>query len=942
MAADGVGVGLIFGPELRMSVRRVERSARTPHAGSVSEPMAPDWPKRLTDIVRGAAALSGSLRARYLEEECEGDAELRRRAEGILNAQESATLGGAGGLERTNVQRIDDESGAARGRGAENGRGGSWRNGGLPSRIANYRITGLLGEGGMGMVYLAEQERPRRTVALKVVRSGFLSPTLLRRFEHESEILARLQHPGIAQIHEAGTASTDGGSQPFFAMEYVQGEALTVYCERRHLDVRSRLELFNKVCDAVQHAHTKGVIHRDLKPANILVTESGEAKVLDFGIARATDADVASATMQTGAGQLIGTLAYMSPEQLAGNPHDLDTRSDVYTLGVVLYELLSGRLPHEVEGKTIADAVRTIEHNEPMPLGTVDRLYRGDLQTIVGKAMERDKERRYQSAAELAGDIGRFLRDEPIMARPPSTTYKLIKFARRNTGFVVGVGAAVLLLFAGIGATSWQAARATRGWDAAVEARDAAQVERDNAKAMNEYLRDMFLSIDPENAMGREVSVREVLDEASKKVGTAFVGKPRVEATIRNTLATTYRSIGQVGKAEEHHAAALVLLRRTLGEEHDETIETMRNLSVVYADGAKFEDAEKLSREAVALCERTRGHEHADTALAMGELARVLQETGRYEEADRLMKECIRIGLATVGGRHAALVSIMHNYGTSLKDHGKLPDAEKYLRDVLKLRIELHGEEHPQTTYTMNNLGATLQKLGKNDEALALFEKTLTIRRKILGEEHPGTVTAMSNLGVTYLGMGRKEEAEPLLRAAYDGYVKTLGAEHSKTLVTMSSIAYLYEEQGKGEDAIAMYSKIVEIRRRASGGKDPETWSPMNNLAMLYQARGRYAEASTLYEELLGLCAQSLPADHYYVAIFRNNYGDCLTDLKRYEEAERELVGSHGVLERSFGAKHTRTQKGIVRLKRLYEGWGKPEEAGRWGERLQPMEVIHR
>ncbi|MGE3108468.1 MAG: tetratricopeptide repeat protein [Phycisphaerales bacterium] len=885
-------------------------------------------------MVRRAASLSGRARERFIEDSCGDDVELRRRVVSILTAQESATLGGAEHTRDGDVPEDGVSPGVRAAEGSATRRADAGASA-LPRRIGNYVITGLLGEGGMGMVYLAEQEKPRRTVALKVVRPGFLSPTLLKRFELESEILARLQHPGIGQIHEAGTAMTEAGPQPYFAMEYVRGEVLTAYAEARHLDVRHRLELFVKVCDAVQHAHTKGVVHRDLKPANILVTEAGDPKILDFGIARATDADVQSATMQTGAGQLIGTIAYMSPEQLAGNTHDLDTRSDVYTLGVVLYELLSGRLPHQVQGKTVADAVRTIEDHEPRPLGTVDRHYRGDLQTIVGKAMERDRERRYQSAADFAGDIGRFLRDEPILARPPSTSYKLIKFARRNTGLVAGIGVALLLLFAGIGATSWQAARATRGWKAAEEARDAARVERDGANAMSRYLRDMFLSIDPENAMGREVTVREVLDEAARKVATSFSGQERIEASMRNTLATTYKAIGRLGEAEAHHRAALEILRRLDGNEHDDTIETIRNLSVVLADEAKFDEAERLSREAVALCERTRGHEHPDTALAMGELARVLQETGRYEQADALMKESIRIGLSTVGARSAPLISIMHNYGTSLKDHGRLEEAERYLRDVLKLRIDVHGEQNPQTTYTMNNLGATLQRLGKNDEALALFEKTLAIRLAIMGPEHPATITAMSNLGVTYLGMGRKEDAEPLLRASYEAYLKALGAEHSKTLIAMANIAYLYEEQGKFDDAAALYGKIVDARRRASGGKDPETWTSMNNLAMLQHSRGELEEARALYVELLDLCGQSLPADHYYVAIFRNNYGDCLTDLRRFDDAERELLSSTEVLEKSLGAGHARTIKAYGRLRRLYEAWGKEADAARYEEKAK-------
>src|SRR6266850_2485669 len=303
---------------------------------------------------------------------------------------------------------------------AANAREGDWR--ALPPRIGHYRIIRLLGEGGMGSVYEADQEQPRRRVALKVIKAGWASPDLLRRFEQESQALGRLQHPGIAQIYEAGTAATGFGLQPFFAMELIHGMPLGEYAESRRLNVRQRLTLMIHVCDAVQHAHERGIIHRDLKPGNILVDENGQPKILDFGLARATDSD-ARATRQTDVGQLLGTLAYMSPEQVSADPLALDPRSDVYALGVILYELLAGKLPYRIT-QHVHEVVQTIRQSDPVPLSSVNRVYRGDIETIVAKALEKDRDRRYASAADLAADVHRYLDDQPIAAKPPSTIYQ--------------------------------------------------------------------------------------------------------------------------------------------------------------------------------------------------------------------------------------------------------------------------------------------------------------------------------------------------------------------------------------------------------------------------------------------------------------------------------------------------------------------------------------
>lgn len=320
----------------------------------------------------------------------------------------------------------------------------------LPKAIGKYRILKELGQGGMGSVYLAEQEQPRRKVALKVIRAGLVNEQLLRRFDAEAQLLGRLSHPGIGLIYEAGTAITEAGETPYFAMEYIDGVTLIQHVKDNKLGTRARLELFSRVCDAVQHAHAKGIIHRDLKPANIMVDRTGQPKILDFGVARATDSDVQTATQQTDVGQLIGTVPYMSPEQVTADPGDLDTRSDVYALGVIMYELLAGKLPYDLRKKMLHDAVRIIREDEPTRLSAINKVFRGDVETIVQKSLEKGKERRYQSANDLAADIRRYLSDEPIQARPPSTKYQLQKFAKRNKALVAGAAGVFVALVIGL------------------------------------------------------------------------------------------------------------------------------------------------------------------------------------------------------------------------------------------------------------------------------------------------------------------------------------------------------------------------------------------------------------------------------------------------------------------------------------------------------------
>jgi hypothetical protein len=487
-----------------------------------------------------------------------------------------------------------------------------------PVAIGRYRILRLMGEGGMGSVYEAEQEQPRRIVALKVIKPGLAGPDLLWRFRQESQALARLQHPGIAQIYEAGAEDSGAGLQPFFAMEFIHGRPLLHYVDEHRLNTRQRLELMAKVCEAVHHAHQRGLIHRDLKPGNILVDEAGQPKILDFGVTRITDSDI-EARQQTEVGQLVGTLAYMSPEQVLADLLALDARSDVYALGVILYQLLAGRLPYYISPK-VHEAARAIQEDDPAPLSSISRSYRGDVETIVAKALEKDKARRYASAADLGGDIRRYLQDEPIIARPRSAIYQLEKFARRHKALVTGVVAVFVVLVGGVIASADQAMRASRAEGVALEQRDravqaeaAATHERNRAlgaeaqavqerntsiaekrradneaataKAVSDFLENDLLAQASANNQSRpaakpdpDLKVRTALDRAAARIGGKFDRQPEVEAAIRDTIGQTYEDLGQYPEARKHLERALDLYRRILGVENLKTLATMSRL----------------------------------------------------------------------------------------------------------------------------------------------------------------------------------------------------------------------------------------------------------------------------------------------------------------------------------------------------------------------------
>lgn len=729
----------------------------------------------------------------------------------------------------------------------------------VPSTIGSYRIIRLLGEGGMGAVYEAEQDQPRRRVALKVIKSAWADRELLRRFELESQTLGRLHHPGIAQIYEAGAAETSFGSQPFFAMEIIHGKPLIEYAEAKHLNTRQRLALMIQICEAVEHAHQRGIIHRDLKPGNILVEESGQPKILDFGLARVTDGDM-QATRQTDMGQLLGTLAYMSPEQVTADPLALDTRSDVYALGVILYELLAGRLPYELS-RHVYEVVRTIQQVDPKPLSSINRAYRGDIETIAARALEKDKTRRYGSAAELAADIRRYLEDRPIAAKPASTSYQLRKFARRNKVLVTGTFAVFLTLIVGVVVSTWQAVRARRA-----EVR--AQAETATAQAVVDFLQNDLLAqasankqAGPKTKPDPDLKVRTALDRAAERIEGKFAKQPEVEAEIRQTIGQTYYDLGLYPEGRKQLEQALTLRRRVLGPDNPKTIETMLSLGLTALLQDKYAEAEEIDNRALEISRRVLGPENPVTLKCTSAVVNLYLAQHKAAQTEALAKQALEISRRVLGPEHPDTLYAAGNLAASYAGQGKYAQDAALLAPVLEISRRVLGPEHPETLNYMRGLSYAYLMQGKEALADEMDQQLLQILRRDLGPEHPATLTALYNVTAGDLREGKNAEAEELARDALEIKRRIFGPEDRRTLNSMRQLAEAYQGQGRYAEAEELDAKVLEIGRRLQGPED-RTLDTMVDLADVYRLEGKYAQAEALYSQTLDIQRRVLGADN--------------------------------------------------------------------------------
>ena len=835
-------------------------------------------------------------------------------------------------------------------------------------RIGGYQLVRVIGEGGMGVVFEAEQGQLRRIVALKVIKPGFANAELLRRFERESQVLARLQHPGIAQIYESGAADAGFGPQPYFAMEFIHGVQLREYVDSHQLSTRQRVELMAKVCDAVEHAHQRGIIHRDLKPGNILVDEAGQPKILDFGVARLIDSDV-QATRQTDVGQLIGTLAYMSPEQVTADPLELDTRSDVYALGVIFYELLANRLPYQLS-QQLPEAVRAIREEDPTKLSSISRAYRGDVETMVAKALEKDKARRYSSAAALATDIRRYLADEPIMARPASTIYQLQKFARRHKGLVVATAAVFAVLVAGIIVSTTEAVKARRA--------------EQTAQAVNDFLqKDLLAQASPQQASPTtkpdpDLKVRTVLDRAAAKIGGKFDRQPEVEASIRYTIGLAYHDLGLYAEAHAQFERALALQRRALGAENPDTLETLNVLGWTAMDLGKYPEAETLLSQSLASWRRVSSPANPGTLNAMNNLATVYDDQGKYAQAEALDSQALEILRRIYGPEHHKTLDTMGNLALVYANQGKYAQAEALDSQILEIRRRDSGPEHPDTLIVMNNLALAYDYEGKYPQSQTLFLQTVEIERRVLGPEHPSTLSSMSNLANIYLNQGEYTQAEALYRQTLEIQRRVRGEQHPSTLITASMLAVVYGVQGKYAQAEALFSQVLATCSRTLGREHPLTLANLANFAAIYQFQGKYDLAQTYVAQALAGRRHALGSENSdtmdsagdlalaYISQrefikaeplareasdfyqkkqpqdwqrFRAEslLGASLAGQKKYAEAEPLLVegyqGMEARKEQIQVADRYHLDRAHDWLVQLYSDWGKPDKSAEWRNR---------
>ena len=786
-------------------------------------------------------------------------------------------------------------------------------------QIGPYKLLCVLGEGGFAVVYLAEQERPvKRRVALKVVKPGMDSKEVIARFEAERQALALLEHPNIAHVFDAGT--TDEG-HPYFIMEHVDGVSITEYCDSKKLNITDRLGLFLKVCEAVQHAHQKGIIHRDIKPSNILVAsreDVGVPKVIDFGIAKAITQPLTERTLFTEKGQMIGTPEYMSPEQVQMNVQDIDTRSDVYSLGVLLYELLTGVMPFDPDTlrKGGVDDLRRmiIEHDPRTPstrltvLGekaqiiaesrgtnaaTLVRRLHEELEWIPLKAMRKDRTRRYRSASELADDIRNYLRGDPLIAGPESRAYRLKKFVSRNRMLVASVATILVVLVTAVIVSTAFAIKESHARAEALASGREAERQAEISRAVSDFLRDDLLSsVDPYVAQGREVSVRSFLDAASQKLEGKFEQEPLVEASIRHTLGNTYRNIGECEKAQTHLERAYRIRLDELGDKHAETLSTMDGLARVYWRQGRYDQAQSLFTKTVEGRQQTLGPEHAETLFSMNGLAVLYFSQGRYNEAESLYEKMLEINRTLLGEEDVATLLFMGNLATVYRFQGRYDEAEPLYEKAVEHERRLLGPEHPDTLYSVNGLAMLHIAQGRHEEAEELLLDVVEIGSLVLGAGHPDVLDSMNGLGLLRTAQGRYDDAEKVLAGAFDMAALTLGPEHPSTLTSMNHLAWLYMEKALYEESESLFESTLEARQRVLGDEHPDTLNSAHGLGLLYATMGRRTEAERLLNETLTSRRR----------VLRDKHPDIVDSVK-------------GLVE-------------------LYKAWEEPQEAAKWQAEL--------
>ena len=934
-------------------------------------------PVRVRDIFDRAIQLPPSDRAAYVQREAQDDTAVRQEVERLISAYEN--LGDI--FETDSGERDDSVAGATAA---------------VPQVVGAYRIVRELGRGGAGTVYLAvrHDEQFKKTVAIKLLRPEVDTVELVRRFRHERQILASIEHPYIAKLLDGG--STIGGS-PYLVMEYIDGLPIDVYCDRNGVTTRERLELFCKVCAAIQFAHQNLVVHRDIKPGNILVTSDGVPKLLDFGIAKLLDPAAFSLTIDlTRAEFRPMTPEYASPEQIRGET--VTTASDVYSLGVLLYRLLTGRRPYRLLTGDLPELARAICDEDPKRPSTVvdsaegrlptsdpagppvrlppERLsqqLRGDLDNIVLKALRKEPDRRYVSAEQLADDIQRHLSDLPIRAGADTARYRATKFLRRHKMAVATVASFVLFVAAAAIVLGVQAATIAHERDRAEAARQRAEREGARAAAINEFLLRTLGGANPMTGTGRDVTLASALSAAAATAQFSFKDDPEIEAGVLNVVGMTFVELGRYTDAAPLLDRAVQLRTTALGETHADVAESLESKATLLRWRGEFDEAERLYRRALIIARRTssgsqdrtaqvlqglglnfsqRGDEKEaltffDEGLALARTgsvadrvrAELLASAGvsyrrleQYPQAEAMYREALEIQRRLLGPSHPEVGTLLNNLGVLMNASGRYVEAEATHREALRVRQAALGPGHPYVANSLLNLAHSLESRGDWTGAVALYDQAAKIVRAALGPDHPRLAQVLRNWGVLLGNQNKTTEAVPLLREVLRIRRKAFKEESREVADALTVLGHSLRHAGSTREGEDMTRQALAVTIKVLGPDNESVATSRKDLGSLLCSQGKLEAGLELLREATDFFIRHPSVQPQSGAIIRGEYGACLTKARRFAEAEVVLLSAHGHMTQ-LGPDHRWAKQAASRLANLYEAWGKPAEAARFTSR---------
>jgi serine/threonine-protein kinase len=884
--------------------------------------MLPERWNQLKELYLAARARTGEDRARWLREACASEPDLLSEVESLLAAEDEA-----GGLHEAARVEIGQDTFTLSTRLRPD------REDAGPERIGPYRVLQKLGEGGMGAVFLAQRDEPfRKRVALKVLKDDGDVASLLERFRQERQILASLEHPHIARLLDGGR-SEDG--RPYLVMEYVEGMPIDRYCDHHRLSISDRLALFAAVCAAVHFAHQNLVVHRDVKPSNILVTSSGTAKLLDFGIAKLLNPDLsAPSSVLTQKGHRVMTPDYASPEQVRGEP--VTTATDVYSLGVLLYKLLCGVHPYQVDATNLSEMSRVICEVEPLrPSAAVRwtppderkelawsratspekwiRRLRGDLDDIVLMAMRKEPQRRYQSVDRLTEDIQRHLEEKPVNARKGSFAYRADRFVRRHK-LPLATAAVVLLSLVAVSiVTAVQATRIAR--------------ERDKAEQVSSFLLELFETADPTGVTGARVTARDVLDRGALRIGNELEGEPLLRAELMTVMGRAYYHLGLHDSSVSLLEEARRIRDELLPEDDPDRAEVVHLLGVERQMKGDFSEAEALFQTAREIRVARFGESHPSVAESLLALGLLRQDEGKLDEAERFLTDALEARRELHGDNHLDVAEAMDRLGWLYYLEGRLGDARPLFEEALRARERLLGGEHVLVAETLNNLGVLHQAEGNYTEAKSVLERALEIETSLLGRAHPNVAATINNLALVAYSTRDLESAEALFLESLAIHRELYGESHAEVAKVLNNVGFVAMERGRYPEAESYYDQALSLRQELLGNEHPETAQSLANLAMLLHAKGEADEAEDRYRDALARARKSLGEDHPMVALILQKMGDLALEESRPRAAAERYQSALDIRRRLLPENHPDLAESLVGVGRARLALGELAEA---------------